>query len=722
MESLIMEDDPDLVFYEKFKRIFGEDEFIIIAFSSNDIFTPQMLSEIHKLTQKLEGIKEVKEVVSITNVESILGTKNDFFVQPLCEQIPESMEAAEEIKKRAFSLQSVKNNIISNDGKASLFLVRTLPHEGDETYDLRLLQSIDQAFKDHALADGSKLSADTIHTAGWLVTDVNMSSHINRDNQIFMPLIYAILGFFLFLTLRSAIGVAIGLFNITLCLLWTMAALYLSGGAISPMTAILSPLMMALAVSDSIHVLLHFFQKKRCRETVMNTLKETVDELWRPCFLTSLTTAIGFLSLLVSDIPPIRHFGLAAAIGMMAEFFLTMTLIPLIIYFLRNTKSVVKDYKIQGNYLSRMSNGIASFVLKNKNIILCLSTACIVGSMFGISRIKVETNLIEYFKKSSAIYKDFQFIDTRLNGVDTLEISIKNKNDKSLMTPTALNKVQAIETYLNTLPFVGTTTSVNTFIKQMNKSFHAEDPQFYSIPESAEMIAQYLLIYGGDEIYNFLNDEYTWTRISARISEHSSSELAKYLLDISSFIENNINTDDIEVRVTGKTFLVNKLLKSIVDSQMSSLLLAFIIIFSILFLVFKSFKLGGISLIPNGVPIIFNLGLMGFLGIPLNTATAIISAVAIGIAVDDTIHYLTTYQSFKNKGVPTGQAALEALKTKGEPIMVTSFILCFGFGVMVFSSFVPTIQFGFLSAAIMLFAILSDLLILPSILLAGYKK
>lgn len=394
-----------------------------------------------------------------------------------------------------------------------------------------------------------------------------------------------------------------------------------------------------------------------------------------------------------------------------------MTLIPLMIYFFRNTKAMVKDYKIQKNYLSRLPGGIALFLLKNKRIILCISAVCVVGSIFGLTRIRVETNLIEYFKKGSAIYQDFQFIDNRLNGVDTLEISIKSKNDESLMTPGVLKQIEAMESYLVSLPIVGITTSVNTFIKQMNKSFHAEKPEFYSIPDSGEMIAQYMLIYGGDEIYNFLNDDYTWTRISARISEHSSKELARYLNDISAFIEKNINTSDIEVRVTGKTFLVNKLLKSIVDSQVESLLLAFVIIFGILFLVFRSFKLGCISLIPNGLPILFNLGLMGLVGIPLNTATAIISAVAIGIAVDDTIHYLTMYQFYRSQGMPMGEAALESVKAKGEPIMVTSFILCFGFGVMVFSSFVPTIQFGFLIAVIMLFAMVCDLFILPALLL-----
>ena len=721
VESLIMENDPDLVFYETYKKEFGEDEFIIVAFSSDNIFTPEMLKEIHSLTLKLEAVEEVKEIISITNVESILGTEYDFIVQPLCQDMPETIADAQKIKGLAFNLKSVKNNIVSDDGKSSLFLVRTLPHEGDETYDARLLKKIERIFSENK-GQASLLQRDKIHVAGWLVTDVNMSSHINRDNQVFMPLLYIILGSFLVFALKSVTSAAVGLVNITLCLVWTMAALFLSGGAISPMTAILTPLIMALAVSDSVHVLLHFFKQKRTRKNILDILKQTIDHLWRPCFLTSLTTAIGFLSLLVSDIPPIRHFGLAAAIGMMAEFILTMTLIPLFIYFFRHTEFIVKDFKIRENILSKVSTKLSLFIIQKKFWILLVSVLLVAGSVIGVFKVEVETNLIEYFKKSSMVYRDFDFIDTRLNGVNTIEISIKHKNGESLIMPQTLRTIDRIESYLARLPIVGTTTSVNTFIKQMNKSFHAEDPQFYAIPESREMIVQYMLIYGGDEIYNFLNDTYSWTRISARISEHSSKKLEAYISGIHDFIENKIEDQNLDIRITGKTFLVNKLVKNIVDSQVKSLLLAFIIIFGILFIVFKSFKLGLLSLIPNSLPILFNLGLMGMIGIPLNTATAIISAVAIGIAVDDTIHFLSAYQSGRNQDINMGESAIRALRIKGEPIMLTSFILCCGFGVMVFSSFVPTIQFGFLSAVIMISAMVCDLIILPALMLLHKQK
>ncbi len=722
VESLIMEDDPDLLFYEKYKKQFGEDEFIIIGFAHEKIFSPEFLAEIDAVTKEIEKIDEVKEVISITTVETIQGSEFDFLVESLCQTLPETADEADIIKQRALSTESIKGNLISGDATAGLFLIRTKPHENDETYDARLIENLSRVFRSEHRADAF-LTFDNVHTAGWVVTDVNMSSYINRDNMVFMPILYIVIILFLFLILRNLAGVGIGILTISLCLLWTMAWLYLIGGAISPMTAILTPLILALSVSDTIHLLLHFFKQERTHENLPTIIKVSVKHLWRPCFLTSLTTAIGFLSLLVSDIPPIRHFGFAAALGMMSEFFITMTVIPLALYLMRRTSVIIKPYNplklTDGSVLSRLCR----FVEKRSSLIVSISVILICISVMGVSKIKVETNLVEYFKKDSTVYKDFSFIDTHLNGVNTIEVSLKSKQGNSVfLEPEFLGMVESIETYLKSLPPVETVTSVNSFIKQMNQSFHNEDRRYFLVPDSKAVIAQYLLIYGGDELYNFTDNNYNWTRISARVSEHSSIELKKNINKIEDFIESMPETESLEIRVTGKTYLVNKLIKSIVESQVNSLALAFSIIFVILFIVFKSVKLGALSFIPNFLPILFNLGVMGLLDIPLNTATAIISAVAIGIAVDDTIHYIDTFNSRHQDNGNIQTAATDAIMIKGEPITMTSLILCIGFGVLMFSSFVPTIQFGFLSAVIMISAVVCDLVILPSVLILLKNK
>ncbi|MEA3417483.1 MAG: MMPL family transporter [Thermodesulfobacteriota bacterium] len=713
VESLIMEDDPDLLFYNTFKEQFGEDEFLVVAFSEPEIFSPAYLRFIQKLTEQFENIEEVDDVVSLTNVEDIIGSEDDFVVEPLVKEVSDDPHSIETIKHRALTNPLIEGNLVSPDGKAALFVIRTRSHPDDETYDARLIRKVKEVLENRP----DQFRHINFHLAGWLVTDVNMSGYMNKDLKSLMPLTYALIIGLLVFFLRNGWAVFLSILNVSVCLVCTMAVLYLAGGAVSPMTAILPPLIMALSVSDSVHIFTEFLRKDRSQAPLPQLMRETLRHLWVPCFLTSLTTAVGFASLSISKIPPIRHFGLAAAGGMMIEFCLSMSIIPIGIYFFRNFGSLKQPSHLKTGSVQCLVNKLAVFIPKAKVYVCGLSVLLVGLSVWGISKLNVETNLMEYFKKKSEVYQDARFIDHELGGVNTLEVSFEAKERDAFLLPANLKVIEKIAEYLRERPQIGKVTSINDFLKEMNQSFHSEDPAYYELPDSRQMAAQYLLLYGGDELDNFIDTDYQWARLSARVTEHSSSRLKVYIEQLKDFIERNLGESDLQIRVTGKTYLVNKLVKNIVDSQVQSLSLAFLIIFGMLFIVFRSFYMGLISIIPNMLPIIFNLGLMGLVGIPLNTATAIISAVAIGIAVDDTIHFLNQYQNERRRGNNIRQATITAIEIKATPIMTTSLILIGGFGILVLSSFVPTIQFGFLCSLIMLFALISDLAILPAVLL-----
>lgn len=713
VESLIMEDDPDLLFHNDFKEQFGEDEFLVAAFSDPDIFTPDFLRFIERLTGQLEDIEEVREVVSLTNVENVIGSENDFTVEPLIKEIPDDPSSIETIRRRALSNPLIRGNIISNDGGTGIFLIRTKSHPGDETYDSRLIKNVE-----HVLASvPDQFRHMKFHIAGWLVTDVSMSGYMNKDLSRFMPLTYLLMFLLLYLFLRNMWAVLLSVLNVSACLLCTMAALYLTGGAVSPMTAILPPLIMALSVSDCIHIFTEFLKKDRSQGDLPRLMRETLRHLWVPCFLTSLTTAIGFASLYVSNIPPIRQFGLAAAAGMVIEFCLSVSIIPLGIYFLRGFRSLKQPSHISTSSLQGFVRKLGVFIPRARFYILGVSILLAGLSVWGAFRLNVETNLIEYFREKSRVQQDFRFVDDRMGGVNTLEVSFQSGQPDGFLDPENLKAIEMVAQYLREQPEIGKVISINDFLKQMNRSFHNEDPVYYRLPDSREMAAQYLLLYGGDELENFIDENYEWARLSARVTEHSSRKLKADIEQLGDFIRENLRDSDLKIRITGKTYLVNKLVKSIVDSQVKSLALAFLVIFGVLFFVFRSFSLGLISVIPNTIPIMLNLGLMGLAGIPLNTATAIISAVAIGIAVDDTIHFLNQYRNERQCGSPVRSAAVAAIENKGVPMMTTSLILMVGFGILIISNFVPTAQFGFLSSMIMLFALIGDLMILPAILM-----
>ena len=718
VESLIIENDPDLLFYEKFKEQFGEDEFLVVGIPTTDVFDPQVLQFIRQQTEKLEALNEIKEVVSLSNVDDFVGSESDFIVQPLIEQLPEDDVSKERLCQRAQANTLIRESLLNPESTATLFFIRPISRPDDPKYDERLVSKVEQIFKEI----GPPWANYEYHLAGWLVTDVNLSRSMNRDMLTFMPLTYLLLISLVSFALRNRWAVILAITNVSICLIWTLALLNMIGGAMSPITSILPPLMMALAVSDSIHIFVAFLKYDRRRKSLQSVMRETVGKLALPCFLTSFTTAIGFLSLAVSDVPPISNFGIAAAGGMMAEFALSMTIIPLGLYFLRNKISLKQPSVAETSFFHSKLERFAEALPRYRNPLLLSSSALIIVSLILSAQIKVETNLLEYFKQSSPVRQASNFIDKQLGGVETFEISLSTEIDDYFLDPEALQIIEKIEKFLKQQQIVSSVTSVNDFFREMNKAFHSENIEWLKLPDSREMTAQYLLLYDGDDLDYLLDEQRRWVRISARITEHNSSKVAVYIDELQNYLNTLTSDSPIQAQVTGKTLIANKLIDFIISSQVQSLSLAFVLIFLLMLRIFRSWKLGLISVIPNMLPILLNFAVMGLCGVPLNSATAIIAAVAIGIAVDDTIHFICQYQQQRQAGYSTEASIQKAVVVKGTPIIMTSLIMTGGFGILLFGSFVPTIQFGILSALIMLFAVISDLIVLPALLLKFDSK
>lgn len=713
VESLIISDDPDLIFYQSFKEQFGEDEFLVVGFSAPDVFDPAILSYISEQTQRLEHFSEVEDVVSLSNVEDFRGFEDDFIVEPLLLEMPQTAQEQEDLRQRASANSLIYGHLVNSTSTDTLILIRPAKQLNDPGFDERLVSKVERLFSQTP----PPFAEFSWHIAGWLVTDVNMSRFMTRDMLTFMPLTFILLVVLVGLALRNLWATVLAIVNVCVCLVWTLAFLHLFGGAMSPITSILPPLIMALAVADSIHVFNAFLKQDRRHEPLPEVMRRALVPLALPCFLTSFTTAIGFASLSVSQVPPIRHFGLAAAVGMISEFFLTMTLIPLGIYFLRHKKGLQTASMEKNSILYKPLQLFARRLPPYRRVIVCLSVVLIVVSLVFTLNIRVETNLLEYFKRDSSVRAASRFIDTQLGGVETLEISLTAQKEGALLEPEALRMVEKVEQFLKQQEIVTEVTSVNNFFREMNKAFHNEDPAWFVLPESRAMAAQYLLLYDGDDLGYLLNEERNWTRITARITEHNSSRVAHNIAAAQNFLDDLTQGTPYAARVTGKTLMSNKLISFIVSTQIQSLGLAFLLIFLLMLRIFRSWKLGVIALIPNIIPVLLNFAVMGAFGVPLNSATAIIAAVAIGIAVDDTIHFICNYQNLRQSDETVVAAVRHTLVQKGHPIVTTSLIMAGAFAVLMFGSFVPTIQFGFLCSLIMVFAVVADLVVLPAIFL-----
>ncbi len=703
-----LENDPDETFYENFKEVFGNDEFFVIAFEKENLFTASNLSLLQEITDDLEGIEEIEKVTSLANVDDVIGGEDYFEVRPFIAEIPQGAEALKSLKKSAVENPLYVKNLVSVDGRTAAIVVETFDRPEDGDYRKRLIE------KTQDILSKYKTRVDRFYLGGWTTTNLSLGTYLKKDVAIFIPATYLLITLTIWFFFRNITLTLLAVLNITVCVGATRGFMGLTGITLNNVTTIAIPLVMALALCDTVHIFSHMNKR------ILNKLPDRADALAHvlrqvalPCFLTTLTTAAGFLSLAVSDIPPIRQFAWVASSGMVFEFIFSFFFLPPLILFFRPEK-IYREYGTKDR-VTRMLEGLTGFVKRHHRRVVVATCAVVAASLWYASGLRVETNLLEFFKKKSSVRTSLDFVENRISGVSTLDVSLLGDDEDAFKYPLNLKVIERVQQHIDSIEQVDKTLSFVDFLKEINQSFHNEDKAYYSLPESKEMVSQYLLIYDSDEIEDFISPDYSRARISVRMSEHSSGGLAIIVQMIDDFLA-TMETPGIETRITGWAIRDINTIDALVNGQVYSLTIAAVVISLIMFLVFRSVSIAFLSMLPNFFPIVLNFGIMGMVGIALNTGTALIAAVALGIAVDDTIHFLSEYQQNRNRNMPVSTSIESAIRVKGRAIVSSSIILCIGFGVMVLSRFVPTIHFGMLSAIIMITALLGDLVVLPAFL------
>ena len=706
VDYFTLENDPDVLFYENFKQIFGNDEFFVIAIKKDPLFTRENLELLEQITNDIEEINGVREVKSLANVNDTIGEDDFFIVRPFLEDIPEEPDDLNTLKQSALGNPLYLKNFISTDGKTAAIVVSVYEKPEDPGFRKKLLKECDAVLEKYKDRTGKILKA------GWTTTNLYLSQYMKQDIATFIPITYILITLAVFLFFRNIYLTGVAVLNISICMGATMGLFPIFGITLNNVTTIVPPLVMALALCDIVHIFSHLDRQVLDESgTMEKAVANTLKKVFLPCFLTTLTTAVGFISLYLSEIPPIKDFAVVASCGMIFEFFFSFVFMPPVLLLFDENKIFHK--KERNRMLHNRLKKTSGFVFEYYKPICIAGLALVIASLWLASTIRVETNLLDYFKRTDKVRQSISFVETNLAGIGTLDISLVSKTQDGFKVPENLKIIEAIQEYSSGLEGVDKVMSFVDFIKDMNQSFHNEDSEKLKIPNSKALISQYLLLYDSDDIDDFVNESFDHARISLRLSHHSTGDQEKMIQSIRQFID-SLDAKDLEIRITGRALQDVNTIDSLVKGQVYSLATAACIIIVIMFFVLRSIPLGFISIIPNLFPIILNFGIMGALDVPLNTATALIAAVAIGIAVDDTIHFLSQVKSNLMEQQDIKTAVAGAILTKGKAIILSSLILCIGFGVMVFSRFVPTINFGALSAVIMITAVVGDILILPS--------
>jgi uncharacterized protein len=725
-EMWFLKNDPALIEYDLLKDRFGEMEYLLIGVETRQqdktVFNLETLTMIDEVTRYLEDHDVVTKVSSLTKYQYMVSEDETLTVTDLIEDIDEledTSESMSELKAIMEKEEMVHEFLISPDMKHTIISARARYVKGSVDHLIKVVRDLEQFAKENQYAE----KGFNLRLIGNPVISENFQSDSQKDSSTTFPLMFLLIVLFLAFSFRSISGVLLPLVVILGSVLSVIGALGYLGFAFNMLNVTIPTLLIAVGVGDSVHILTDFYQFRNQGLSAKDAAKKSVEELWMPCFYTSLTTAIGFFAISVSNLAPVREYGYVAAVGVFIAFVISVTTLPALLTFVKKTSQTSKRISEKG-LVARITYGLSSFTLNHRFKIVGIGIIILIISLISASKLIVDANWVNYFKKDTDIHAAIDYFDNVYRGGVNLEFMIDSGREDGVKNPAFLEKVLEFQNYLESLDYSGKSNSFINYIRKMNQTMHQNDPDYYQIPDSSDYVAQLLLLYensGPDEdLSDLKTTDHRFMRLSLRIKNMSTAKMTNKLDEIMAAAEQHY--PELKMTLTGNLILFVNMDNYIQEGLVKSFSLAIVMIVICFFILFKSFKYGMLSLIPSIVPIIITGGLMAVTGTTLDFASMIIAAITFGIAVDDTIHIMTKYiEARKNQNTRKESIHL-AITKAGRALVYTTLILYFGFTILTLSSFTPNIKFGFYGGIIILTALIADLVLLPAVMFLNGDK
>ncbi len=746
-ETLLIEGDPDLEYLKEVTNRYGSKEFLVLTHTPNDgMVTDSAINNLLSLKYKLQSLDWVHSVVTLLDIPLL-----DNSDAPLQERLLNFKTLKDEgvDKERGFreilASPVFKNFVISEDGKTSGIIVNIKENQKLEDIENKSDKEI-QIFKDQIKKNNhnnileirevikSYDDIGKIYLGGIPMIADDMMTFIKSDIIVFGLGVLAFIIATLWFVFRNLIWVVVPISSCFFSVIIMTGLLGLIGWKVTVISSNFIALMLILTMAMNIHMSTRFIQLRKSypNKSDHEIISLTTKKMFWPILYTALTTIIAFLSLIFSEIKPVIDFGLMMTFGLITSFIITFTLLPSLLSFLKNDKTLIKE-----NFNSKITSSLEKISINFKNQVFITTGIVIILSIIGISRLEVENSFINYFSKKTEIYKGMKLIDEKLGGTTPLEVILKfpekkedkleeddefedwgdeEKNDeKYWFTKDKIEMISNVHNYLDSLPEIGKVLSFSSIVDvatQLNNNKPLGTLEmgvlYTKIPENikTEIIDPYISIKDNE------------ARISLRIIDSQKDLKRNELIKkINHDLQNEFGLNEERYKLAGVMILFNNLLQSLFKSQILTLGLVMLGIFGMFVILFKNIKLSLIGVVPNFIAAFFILGIIGILEIPLDMMTITIAAITIGIAVDNSIHYIYRFKEEFNKINDYKKTLNTCHSTVGVAILNTSITIVFGFSILVLSKFIPTIYFGIFTGLAMLFAMISVLTLLPSLIL-----
>lgn len=746
-ESFFSSNNEEAKYYFDFRDHFENDsDYNLVGIENKKgIFQKDFLLRVDSLVQDFKKVDNVEKIQSITTAKTFIASSrsitpiklihlNDFSrLKDDSTNIYSQKELVGTLVSEdatALNIYVKKVNMVSGDGEDSNLpgLMDRLKSNyralmGDTTNNINKALSVKEKEKKFVLDIEeaiAKYSFDEVHMAGRTKAENYFVNKMQWEIVFFVLSSLVLIVIFLFIAFRSPWGVILPLFVVTLSVIWCMGFISVAGNGIDIMTVLLPTIMFVVGMSDVVHILTKYLNELRSGVPKLDAIKVTIKEVGLATFLTSLTTAIGFLTLLTSGVTPIQNFGLYTAVGVILAFVLSFTFLPAVLLNIDPPKTANK--KAYNPFWEKLLHSLFGWILKNKSKVLIASGIVVGVSLWGVSKLEVNAQLIGEVQEGDPLKDDFVFFEKKFAGVRPFEVSLQAGDScESLLDRRALLEMDKIETFLTEECEIKQVTSPLSLFKIMNRAMHLNDPEEYKFPDekSYNLVSKYAKKFRKKkEFAMILTRDMKLARLSGIHEDIGSKRFHELRVKFKEFVDTEVNTSIVQPRLTGSALLIDDTNDSLAKNMMIGLGLAFMVIAVIMGLLFQSFRIVLISFIPNVIPLIIIGGILGIFGIGLNISTSIIFTIAFGIAVDDTIHFMSKFKIELMKGRSYLYAIKRTFISTGKAIVVTSIILVSGFLTLMYSDFNGTFYTGLMVSLTLLFAVLADLFLIPVLLIS----
>ncbi len=691
LDKYMPQNHPAFVYSDQAEEWFNIKDGIIIAIENTDgIYNTRTLDKIKQITKDLQKLPEIEndDVTSLYTADNIVGTEDGMDVKSFYKRVPDSEEKLNELQQKVRSNEMIFGRLVSENETVSVVIAQI----GDDVFSQEFYNRIIELGKSYE-------GPEKVYVAGSPIVEGTMALLGPADMKKMVPIVLLIILVVLLILLRSIKNTLFTLLVVFFSTIWTFGLMAFFGIPIYAVSTMIPVMLIAIGVADGIHLYSHLslFLIANPAATKKEAVMDMLNGMWKPVVMTSVTTAVGFISLLTSEVFPIKYFGLFTAFGVLSAMVLSLVLIPagLMIFKLPKPRNIlhadVKDRR------DRFADRFAAGLLKNKFIVLMATIGIIVLSIVGIQKVWINSSFLDKFEKDSDIVLTDKFINENFGGTSILNLVLESNNKDTFKNSETLKLVDEMQNDVESLDIVGNSFSLSDYIKRMNKVMNADSEAFNTIPNSRELIAQYLLLYeiSGDpeNLWEVTDYEFRKLNITFQIKSDNSKEMNRVIDKLEQY-RNKFANYDIEMNYAGSGYKALVFTDLILEGQIKSLLMSLVIVVILLSFMFKRIGAGLIGSVPIIITSIISFGVMGLLNIPLSTTTALMSSIAIGIGIDYAVHFIDRYKINLQKSGDLTASISETMHHSGRAILFNAVVVIIGFLVLLFSVFPPNRELG----------------------------